>query len=110
VLTGLSRRGFSCRLIGANETITAVTDAETSFEMTRDPPKSPNRAMSVSVFAAGEKAVGVTLSGLKYTLENATLTNTTSLGLSNEFISGEPARIAVQDGTLLVVTSTQQKT
>ena len=38
----------------------------------------------VSVFALSEKACGVSLAGLKYPLENATLTNDYPLGVSNE--------------------------
>lgn len=56
----------------------------------------------ISVFSMSEKAEGVSIQGLKYTLENGTLTNDYPLGVSNEFI-GRTARIAVESGTLLVV-------
>ncbi|MDD7602064.1 MAG: thiamine diphosphokinase [Firmicutes bacterium] len=56
----------------------------------------------VSVFCMGDCAKGVTLKGLKYTLEDAQLTGSFPLGVSNELI-GEPADIEVKEGTLLVV-------
>ena len=56
----------------------------------------------LSVFCAGGTAKGVTLSGLKYELEDAELTNTFPLGVSNEFV-GVPARVSVKDGALLVL-------
>ena len=56
----------------------------------------------ISVFSMSEKAEGVTIAGLKYTMENGTLTNDYPLGISNEFI-GRTAQISVRDGTLLVV-------
>jgi len=56
----------------------------------------------VSVFAQGGKARGVTLSGLKYALQDAELSDTFALGVSNE-IHGEPARISVARGRLLII-------
>ena len=50
---------------------------------------------------AGGAAVGVTLTGLKYPLENATLTCDYPLGVSNEF-TGAPAEITVRAGTLII--------
>lgn len=55
----------------------------------------------VSVFALDASVSGVTLAGLDYPLENATLTDTFPLGVSNAFTT-EPARITA-DGRLLVV-------
>ena len=57
---------------------------------------------AVSVFSARDKAEGVTLKGLKYPLDNATLTNDYPLGVSNEF-TGVPAVISVCEGTLIVI-------
>lgn len=57
---------------------------------------------TVSVFAAGGECRGVTLSGLRYSLENATLSPLTPLGVSNEFTE-EAAKISCQEGILLVL-------
>ncbi len=56
----------------------------------------------LSIFAFTERAVGVTLRGLKYPLEDATLHNDDPLGVSNEFI-GEPASITLDEGALLII-------
>ena len=57
---------------------------------------------TVSVFCMGADVRGVTLKGLYYPLENGTLTAGFPLGVSNHF-TGEPAQIAVEDGSLLVI-------
>ncbi len=57
---------------------------------------------TVSVFAAGGECAGVTLRGLRYSLEDATLSPLTPLGVSNEFL-GEEATISCQEGILLIL-------
>lgn len=54
----------------------------------------------MSLFALGNEAKGVTIKGMKYTLENYTLTNDYPVGISNEFV-GEEAIISVEDGELV---------
>ena len=56
----------------------------------------------ISVFAISEKAEGVDLSGLLYSLKNAELTPDYPLGVSNEFI-GENACITVNHGKLCII-------
>ena len=56
----------------------------------------------VSVIAHSERAEGVWLKGLKYELQDAVLTNSYPLGVSNELI-GKEASISVKNGTLLIV-------
>ena len=56
---------------------------------------------TVSVFSAVDESRGVTERGMEYPLENATLTNRTTLGLSNELI-GQPASVSVEQGTLFI--------
>ena len=55
----------------------------------------------VSLFALGGEAV-VTVKGLSYELENAVLTDSYPLGVSNEFCGAE-AEITVHEGDLLLV-------
>ena len=57
----------------------------------------------LSLIAWGGDARGVTLEHLKYPLDDSVLQPHIALGISNEFISGECARVTVQDGCLLVV-------
>lgn len=55
----------------------------------------------VSVFSLTDESRGVTEEGLKWELDAVTMTSRTSWGLSNE-LTGRPARIAVESGTLAV--------
>jgi thiamine pyrophosphokinase len=93
-LAFLSCRGASGRLYGENYIVTAVTDGYIRL--------STRAGATVSVFAHGGPAEGVTLSGLKYALEGATLATDFPLGVSN-IATGENAFIEVKRGTLLVV-------
>ena len=63
---------------------------------------------TLSLFALGERARGVTISGMKYELENAELTNDFPIGISNEFI-GEEAMISVEEGELVCMISYAQE-
>ncbi len=76
--------------------ITAITNSSIRF----------NKSCKgmISVFSSGTYAHGVTLKGLKYTLDNGTLTHDVPIGVSNEFI-GEEAFIEVIDGTLTIIFS-----
>ena len=84
-------RGF---LVGRDMTVTVIINDYMTF-------RSGARGR-ISVFSFGDIAEGVTLSGLKYNLNNATLRNSIPLGVSNEFI-GEPASVGVRNGTLLIM-------
>jgi len=61
---------------------------------------------SVSIFPLAGPATGVTLEGMGYPLENATLEPGDTLGFHNELI-GKEARISVREGALLVVHETE---
>lgn len=65
----------------------------------------PNRPAGtlVSVFCQGERATGVNLAGLKYPLQNATLTCDYPLGVSNCYADQGEARVSVESGTLFVM-------
>ncbi len=56
----------------------------------------------INIFSMNEKAHGVTIRGLKYELENATITNDTPIGISNRFM-GVKSEVTVEDGTLLII-------
>ena len=56
----------------------------------------------ISVFAMNKSAKGVTISDLKYTLNDSELKENIPLGVSNEFI-GKMGKISVRDGSLLVI-------
>lgn len=61
----------------------------------------PFKSGTVSVFSATDVSHGVSERGLEYSLDDADLTNRTSLGLSNELI-GQEAVVSVAEGTLYV--------
>ena len=58
----------------------------------------------LSMFSLGKNAYGVTIKGMKYELNNYTLTNDFPIGISNEFI-GEEALIRVEDGEVVCILS-----
>ncbi len=58
---------------------------------------------TVSVFAFGERADGVSVRGLKYEAENISLDISMPLGVSNSFLSSGEGEISVDSGALLVV-------
>ena len=60
----------------------------------------------LSVFCMGTDACGVTVRGLKYELENGTLTSDFPLGVSNHF-EGAEAEISVKNGKLLLLWNTE---
>lgn len=61
---------------------------------------------SVSIFPLSGPAADVTLEGMEYPLENATLEPGDTLGFHNELIGNE-ARVSVGNGALLVVQETE---
>ena len=56
----------------------------------------------LSLFCLGQDAEGVTLTGLKYTLEKGTLSSGFPLGVSNHFL-GQEASVSVERGTLIAL-------
>lgn len=87
-----SERGAYVNAIGVTEAITFVSGPDT-FEM------PAQESGTISVFSMTDESHGVFERGLAYELDDATLSNRTSLGLSNEFI-GEPVLIGVEQGTI----------
>ena len=94
VLAFLAERGCEAFLIGPGETVSAVHNGALAF--------SPACKGTLSVFAWGGPARGITLSGLRYPLEHGELVPNHPLGVSNEFLGCE-ATVSVTDGTLLVL-------
>ncbi len=90
----LADHGATGYLIGKDYIATVVKDGGICFD-------AAARGI-VSVFCMGADATGVTLRGLKYPLENGTLTAGFPLGVSNHF-TGKPSEISVKQGSLLVL-------
>ncbi len=89
-------KGADLQIVDGHHQIFAVRNGK------RRVPKSSWR--NLSVFAFDTECTGVTLRGVKYPLEGATLTNTFALGVSNEFTE-DVAEISVESGILIVVLS-----
>lgn len=90
-LSQSNRKGF---LFGQDCIVTAIKNGSMEF--------SGNAKGRISVFSFSDTSTGVYLKGLKYELDNAILTNTFPIGVSNEFI-GEKSAVTVTDGTIVVV-------
>jgi len=94
LLAGLGRAGMRGIIVAPEVTVLQVSDGVLTI------PPLP-KGTPVSVFAWGGSARGVTLSGLRYPLCEATLDPFIPLGVSNE-ATGGPVRVQVRDGTLIV--------
>ena len=94
LLDWLTTQGAQGFLAGEKTVITALRDGELAFPA--------GMRGYLSVFCNSGTAEGVTLSHLKYPLENYTLTGNFPIGVSNEFL-GEPAQVSVEKGSLLLI-------
>lgn len=92
-IAALSKKGILAYLFTECEVFFALTDRAVVFP-------DGMRGL-ISVFSHSGESLGVTESGLKYTVVDHSLTNDTPLGLSNEFTS-VPAVVSVRKGTLLI--------
>lgn len=94
VLRFLCQRGCRGLLIDGGSIVTMIQNERLCFAQTCEG--------MLSVFAQGGAALGVSIRGLKYPLEDGTLMPDYPLGTSNEFC-GEDAQVEVRDGALLLV-------
>ena len=92
----LSAQGTEATLIGEGICIRAVPNGEITFDESFEG--------IISIFCLTGEAKGVTLTGLKYPLDNGVMTSEMPLGVSNEFI-GQKSTVRVIDGTLIVIWS-----
>lgn len=93
LLSSLAESGLRAYALDGGWAVTALCGGTLHF-----PPQASGR---LSVFSLSDVCRGVTLSGLKYPLSDATLTRQTALGVSNCF-TGAPASVTVRQGTLLL--------
>lgn len=98
MLAWLSHQGAKGFLYGNNTILTAITNDTLEFPGANE---KNNQKTRLSVFCYGETAEGVTIKGCKYNVENATWDNQYPIGVSN-MLTGQPARITVKRGTLLI--------
>lgn len=93
-LVFLSRQNCKGKIYGTGYEMQVITGGSISFP--------GQKSGLLAVFSIGDTAKGVNLRGLKYELENATITNDYPIGVSNEFI-GKPVTIEVKTGSLLII-------
>jgi len=90
----LANRGCRAYLIGRREIATVIQNSQLVFP--------PYFTSHLSVFCLGPDATGVNIKGLRYELENGTLSAGFPLGVSNAFIQ-KKATVSVENGTLLLM-------
>ena len=91
----LKKRGAVGYILTERQLITVIRNEEITFHKGVEG--------RLSLFSLGEKAEQVTIRGMKYPLENATVTNDFPIGISNEFIKSEEAFVRVEQGELLIM-------
>lgn len=84
-------RGY---LLGDGTAVTVIKDGCMTFD--------GEKKGVISVFCCGETAKGVTLKGLKYPLNDAVVTGSFPIGVSNEF-TGFQSEVTVSNGSLIVM-------
>ena len=90
----LADHGAVGYLVGKEYIVTVIRNETLTF------PKAARGILSL--FCMGSDATGVTLRGLKYPLEQGTLTSGFPLGVSNHFL-GQTATVTVENGSLLAM-------
>ena len=89
-----ARSGYTARLSAPDYTALAVYNSSVTL--------NGKKGATLSVFALGGKAEGVSIKGAEYELLDGTLTPDFPLGVSNSFLSGD-VEISVREGALLVI-------
>lgn len=89
-----SELGLSVFMVGMDEVLAFVTGPDVFEAEARD-------EGTVSVFSLSDVSEGVFERGMEWNLDDVTLTNRTSQGLSNELV-GEPVMVGVEKGTIVV--------
>lgn len=93
----VSKRGGRAVFIGDGVFVTAITDSAITLE---------NLKGRVSVFSADSLSNGVSISGMKYNLEDVDLSSDFPLGVSNE-AKDDTATVSVKSGTLIITTQSK---
>ncbi|RBP98303.1 thiamine diphosphokinase [Bifidobacterium aemilianum] len=97
ILALLAQEGGSGFLYGDGYVLTALHNGRLDFPANHVGPRR-----MLGVFSHADQSKGVSVRGLKYQLEGVNLPSTSPLGVSNEFLPGQPSSIEVREGTLLV--------
>ncbi len=101
MLGGMAERGHRVYLYGNGFVFTAQAPGG-AFRV------GGKKGAGISVFSLSDRCEGVTLRGLRYSLDGGVLTNVFPLGVSNAF-TGETAEISVKSGILLIYYSFDER-
>lgn len=96
LLASLAQRKMKAYIRSGDTVITAVCDGKINFDS--------SYGGYISVLSHSDECRGVSIRGLKYPLENALLVNTSTLGVSNEFL-GVDSEIIIEKGTAIIIYS-----
>lgn len=94
-MAAAAKKGALLRLVDPEYDLFCIADRTLSL------PPRPQGTL-VSVLCHGEKAEGVTISGLQYSLTNETLTSDYPVGVSNHY-TGEEAKVSVHKGCVHIM-------
>ncbi|MCR5824585.1 MAG: thiamine diphosphokinase [Lachnospiraceae bacterium] len=95
-----AEHGLKAGIYGRDEEMRIIKDGEIVLK------KKPG--FSLSVFSISDRSEGVSITGTKYPLKDAVVTNSFPIGVSNEW-EDEEARISVKKGILLVICSRYER-
>lgn len=93
-LAFLSSKGAKSYLYGNGYVITSISDGCIEFDK--------DVSGYISVFSHSNISKGISITGMKYNVDECDLKNTYPLGVSNEF-AGVSSKISVRQGTLIIV-------
>ncbi len=93
-LSMLSEKNMRGYILGKNEIMTVIHNTDIRFRK--------DSKGYISVFSLTDTSKNVNETGLKYTLNNYTMSSSYPIGVSNEF-EGNEGYISVGDGTLLII-------
>ena len=95
-LAFMQQHGADGVLIGPRDTVRLLTNG--TLTLKRD------ESRTFSIFAFGQTARGVTLTGMQYPLDHAEITQSFPIGLGNHILEPQ-GTVTVTDGTLIVIES-----
>ncbi len=96
----ISSQGFSVSMHGANEWCMLIKDSLVHIDR--------SDTHSLSVFSVSDISEGVTIKGASYPLNNATISSSFPIGVSN-FILEEQAEVSVKSGMLMIMLSPMEE-
>ncbi len=96
LLASIAQKNLKVFIFNGNTVITAVHNGKISFDS--------SYSGYISVLSHTDECRGVYIKGLKYELDDAVLVNTSTFGVSNEFI-GKESEIIIGSGTAVIIYS-----